>query len=367
MSTWYTSEKPSPLHPSNSLSRIQWLQLLSLLPVSIAAVFNAGCQYLAALALNPNIETSDLRSSMVRGLGVNFQDPGFYDLLVAGLAHLVPILLLALITGGVWERIIADKRKRPLEPGYIVIALIFTLLLPGAAPFSHVVFGMSFAIVVGKGIFGGEGKTFLSPALLGIAIVQISFPSAAGLHPLWNGLTGYGGSEAIALYHRGGEAALASADIGLWSAFIGSTPGPMGTTSVFAIALGAGLLLFTRVIAWRLLLAQIIGLVVTATLFNAMGAESGASAMSANWHLLLGSFAFGAVYLACDPVASSCTNPGRWIQGLFIGALLVLIRVVNPTHPDAVIPVILLASILAPLIDYAVISVNVRARARRHV
>jgi Na+-transporting NADH:ubiquinone oxidoreductase subunit B len=141
----------------------------------------------------------------------------------------------------------------------------------------------------------------------------------------------------------------------------------MGTTSVFAIALGAGLLLFTRIIAWRLLLAQVIGLVVTATLFNILGSGSGAGAMSANWHLLLGSFAFGAVYLACDPVASSCTNPGRWIQGLFIGALVVLIRVANPTHPDAVIVVILLASILAPLIDYAVISVNIRARARRHV
>ena len=358
MANWYSN---------NGLWRIHKLQLLSLLPVSIAAVFNTGYQYLAALALNPDMATDDLRSRIVRGLGASYQDPGFYDLLAAGLAHMVPILLVALITGGAWERIVADRRKRPLESGYLVIALLFTLLLPGAAPFSHVVFGMSFAILVGKGIFGGEGKTFLSPALLAIAIVQISFPSAAGLHPLWHGLAGYGGSEAIALYHRGGEAALASTDINLWSAFIGITPGAMGTTSVFAIALGAGVLLFTRIIAWRLLLAQIIGLVVTATLFNILGSGSGASAMPANWHLLLGSFAFGAVYLACDPVASSCTNPGRWIQGLFIGALVVFIRVINPTHPDAVIVVILLASILAPLIDYVVISVNIRARARRHV
>jgi len=358
MANWYGN---------NGLRRIHKLQLLSLLPVSIAAVFNVGYQYLAALALNPGMVSDDLRSSIVRGLDVSYQDPGFYDLLAAGLAHMVPILLVALITGGVWERVIADQRKRPLESGYLVIALLFTLLLPGAAPFSHVVFGMSFAILVGKGIFGGEGKTFLSPALLAIAIVQISFPGAASSNPLWHGLTGYGGSEAIALYHRGGEAALASADINLWSAFIGITPGAMGTTSVFAIALGAGLLLFTRIIAWRLLLAQIIGLVVTATLFNILGSGSGASAMPAHWHILLGSFAFGAVYLACDPVASSCTNPGRWIQGFFIGALVVLIRVINPTHPDAVIVVILLASILAPLIDYAVISVNIRARARRHV
>ena len=367
MANWYSSANSSLLHSSNSQGRIHRLQLLSLLPVSIAAIFNLGYQYLAVQQQAPGIETSDLRSSIVRVLGVSHQDPGFYDLLAAGLAHMVPILLVALITGGVWERIIAEQRKRPFEHGFVVIALIFTLLLPGAAPFSHVVFGMSFAILVGKGIFGGEGKTFLSPALLAIAIVQISFPATVSQHPLWHGFAGYAGSDAIALYHRGGEAALASVDINLWSAFIGITPGPMGTTSVLAVALGAGLLLFTRIIAWRLLLAQIIGLVATATLFNTLGAGSGASAMSANWHLLLGSFAFGAVYLACDPVASSCTNPGRWIQGIFIGALVVLIRVINPTHPDAVIVVILLASILAPLIDYAVISVNIRARARRHV
>jgi len=347
MAARYDNAVPPLLHSANSQWRINRLQLLSLLPVSIAAVFNVGYQYLTVLANTPGAETDNLRGRIADFLGASHQDPGLFDLLAAGLAHMLPIL--------------------PFEPGFILIALLFTLLLPGAAPFSHVVFGMSFAILVGKGIFGGEGKTFLSPALLGIAIVQISFPSAANLHPLWNGLAGYAGSDAIALYHRGGEAALASADIDLWSAFIGSTPGQIGTTSVLAVALGAVLLLFTRIIAWRLLLAQIIGLTVTAALFNALGPESGASAMPGYWHLLLGSFAFGAVYLACDPVASSCTNPGRWIQGFFIGALVVLIRVANPTHPDAVIPVILLASILAPLIDHAVIAVNIRRRARRHV
>ncbi|MEE8307843.1 MAG: RnfABCDGE type electron transport complex subunit D [Gammaproteobacteria bacterium] len=367
MAAGYDNAVPPLLHSASSQWRINRLQLLSLLPVSIAAVFNVGYQYLTVLANTPGAETDDLRGRIADFLGASHQDPGLFDLLAAGLAHMLPILLVALLTGGVWERIIADKRRRPFEPGFILIALLFTLLLPGAAPFSHVVFGMSFAILVGKGIFGGEGKTFLSPALLGIAIVQISFPSAANLHPLWNGLAGYAGSDAIALYHRGGEAALASAEIDLWSAFIGSTPGQIGTTSVLAVALGAVLLLFTRIIAWRLLLAQVIGLAVTAALFNALGPESGASTMPGYWHLLLGSFAFGAVYLACDPVASSCTNPGRWIQGFFIGALVVLIRVANSTHPDAVIPVILLASILAPLIDHAVIAVNIRQRARRHV
>ena len=352
---------------NTSRRRIFNLQLLALVPVGIAALLNTGYQYLRVLAENPALESDDIRSRIARGLGASFQNPGIYDMLAAGLAHLLPILVLALITGGLWERIIADRRQRPVESGFVLIALLFTLLLPGAAAFSHVVFGMSFAILVGKAIFGGEGRTFLSPALLGIAIVQVSFPGSAGQHPLWQGLSGYGGSEAFALFHRGGEAALNAADINLWSAFIGNTPGPMGTTSVLAVALGAVLLLVTRIISWRLLVAQIFGLAVFVTLFNMAGAESGASTMTVHWHLLLGSFLFAAVFLACDPAASCCTNPGRWIQGFVIGALVVLIRIGNSTHPDAVIPALLLASILAPLIDHAVIAVNIHRRSRRHV
>lgn len=344
---------------------LRW-RLLALLPVLLAALLNSGYQYLRFLEADPTHVVDDFRGLLALALGASAESAGLYDMLAAGLAHLLPVLLLALITGGVWERIIADRRQRPVSPGYILIALLFTLLLPGSASFPHIVFGMSFAILLGKGIFGGDGKTFLSPALLGIAIVQVSFPAAGGSHPLWNGVSGYAGSEALTLYHRGGEAALAAVDIDLWNAFIGATPGPMGTTSVLAVLLGAALLLYARLIAWRLLLAQIIGVMLCATAFN-LGSPEGLSAMPAWWHLLLGSFIFGAVFLACDPVASCCTNPGRWIQGLLIGFLLVLIRVVNPTHPDAVIPAILLVSILAPLIDHAVIAWNIRQRGRRLV
>ena len=343
------------------------LRLLALLPVSIAALLNTGYQYLKRLALDPASAGDDIRGKIARGLGAGYADAGVYDWLAAGMAHLLPMLALALLTGAFWEWLIARGRGLPPSRGFVLTALLFTLLLPGAAPFFHIVFGMSFAILLGSAIFGGDGRTFLSPALLGFAIVQVSFPNVDGAHPLWQGLTGYAGSDAISLFHRGSEAALADAGIDLGSAFVGSVSGSMGTTSVLAVAIGAMLLLVTRVIAWRLLLAQLIGLTVVASLFNLLGDGSGAGAMPAYWHLLLGSFAFGAVFLACDPVASCCTNPGRWIQGLLIGALVVLIRVVNANHPDAVIPAMLLASILAPLIDQAVIALNIRQRARRHV
>ena len=166
---------------------------------------------------------------------------------------------------------------------------------------------------------------------------------------------------------RGGEAALHEAGIDPAKAFIGSIAGTMGTTSVLAVGIGAALLLFTRVISWRLLLAQVIGLLLVAGLVDYLGAAPDTPAMPAWWHLLLGGFAFGAVFLACDPGASCCTNPGRWAQGLLAGALVVLIRAGSSSHPDAVIQAVLLASILAPLIDYAVVTLNIRRRARRHV
>ncbi len=351
---------------SGTYRRIFRLQLLALAPVTVAATVNTGYQYLAALAENPAIAGDGLRDNLVSALGADYRNPWLFDYFAAGLAFLLPVFALALLVGGFWERVIGERRQRPIEPGFIPAALLFTLLMPGAAGFVHVAFGMSFAILLGKGIFGGDGKRFLNPALVGVAIVQVSFPGATDSHPLWQGLAGYAGSDAIALFHRGGETALAGAGIDAWSAFAGGIPGQMGTASLLAVSLGAALLLYHRVIAWRLLAAQLIGLALVATVYNLSGA-GGAAAMSAWWHLLLGSFAFGAVFLACDPMASCCTHPGRWVQGLLIGGLVVLIRVANPTHPDAVIPVMLLASISAPLIDHAAMAWNIRRRARRGV
>ena len=354
--------------PGGGRRRILRIQLLALLPVMLAALVNSGYQYFQGMALLPEFDGSDLRSRLVGILSVNPEAPGLYDYLAAGLAHVLPMLLLALLVGGFWERIIADRRGHPMEPGFVLVALLFVLLLPGAAAFSHIIFGMSCAVILGKAIFGGDGKSFINPALLGIVMVQVSYPAASVLHPLWSGMAGYAGSDAIALYHRGGEQAMAQAGIDTWSAFIGAIPGTLGTTSLLAIMLGAALLLLTRVISWRLLAAQFIGLLLFVWLAAAFSDPSAdVHSMPLHWHLLLGSFAFGAVFIACDPVASASTNPGRWIQGFLIAGLVVLIRVTNSTHPDAVIPVLLLVSLLAPLIDHAVIAWNIRQRARRHV
>jgi Na+-transporting NADH:ubiquinone oxidoreductase subunit B len=349
-----------------SLARIQAIRLLALVPVLVVAVINTGHQYLSALNAAGSMEEGDWRNRAARSLGLDYSDPAMLDVLAAGLIHVLPVLGMALIVGGVWEQLIATYRRRQRESGLLLIAVLMTLLMPPGASLVHLALGMSFAVVLGKGIFGGEGKTFVNPAVVGAAMMMISFPTALAGHSLWTGIAGYGGTRALALYHTDGGEGLASLGIDWWSAFLGNLQGMMGTTSVLAIGLGAAVLIVTRIASWRLMLGQLLGLMLVASLWNLFGAAQGVATLTWQWHLVLGSFAFGAVFLATDPASSAATNAGRWAQGFLMGALVVTMRVANPAHPDGVVLAILMASILAPLIDHVVIWFNVKQRARGH-
>jgi Na+-transporting NADH:ubiquinone oxidoreductase subunit B len=332
--------------------------------VLIAAVVNTGHQYLSALNAIGGMDEGDWRDGVVRSLHLDYSDPAMLDVLVAGLVHVLPVLGTALLVGGVWEQLFATYRCRPRERGLLVIAVLMTLLMPPGVSLVHLAVGISFAIVFGKGIFGGEGKTFLNPALVGTAVMLISFPTALTGHLLWSGIAGYGGSRAFALYHQEGYDGLASAGIDWWGAFIGNLQGMMGTTSLLAVGLGGAVLIMTRIASWRLILGQLLGLTLVATLCNIFSGEQGIATLPWHWHVLLGTFAFGAVFLATDPASSASTNAGRWVQGVVVGALVVMMRVANPAHPDGVILAVLMGSILAPLIDHIVIWFNVKQRAR---
>jgi len=348
----------------NSLQRIYKLRFIAVAPVIIAAILNTGYQYLIAIELNGGIGAGDWRDRFIENLGVDYTSPGIYATAVSGLVHFLPVFVMAFLAGGVWERIFSVNRNRRFEIGFVYTAILFTLLMPPGAGFFHIVFGMSFAIVFAKAIFGGEGKTFLSPALVGVAIVQISFPGALTNHPLWTGINGFAGTSIFSVYHEQGPAGLVWAGVEWWSAFSGNIQGLIGTTSVLAVLIGGIILVYGGIASWRLLTGQLIGVVLVATLCNFAG--TGILGMQWYWHVVLGSFAFCAVFIATDPASSAATNAGRWIQGLLLGALVVLIRVVNPSHPDGVIPVLLLGSMLAPLIDHIVIWSNIRRRALRH-
>lgn len=358
-----TATAPHARAPT-SLARIQTIRLVALAPVLIVAIVNTGHQYLSALDTAGAMNAGDWRDRLAGSLGLDYSQPGLLDVIAAGLLHVLPVLAVALLVGGVWEQVFATYRRRRKESGLLVIAVLMTLLMPPSVSLVHLAIGMSFAIVFGKGIFGGEGKTFLNPAVVGAAVLMISFPTALTGHALWTGVAGYSGTRAISIYHLGGADGLAAAGIDWWGAFFGNVQGMMGTTSLLAIALGGAVLIVTRIASWRLVLGQVLGLVLAGTLCNIFGSGQGVANLPWHWHLVLGSFAFGAVFLATDPASAASTNTGRWLQGLIVGALVVALRVANPAHPDGVILALLMGSILTPLIDHVVIWFNVRQRAR---
>jgi Na+-transporting NADH:ubiquinone oxidoreductase subunit B len=348
-----------------SLTRIQAIQSLALLPVLVAAVLNTGYQYLLALDAAGGEAAFDWRDHWVRKLGVDTLGPSAFDVVTTGLVHVLPVLALAIFVAAFWEWIFVHYRRRAWQSGVLLTAMVFTLLMPPAVSLVHVVVALSFAVIFAKYVFGGEGTTFLNPALVGVAIMQISFPGALTSHPLWTEVAGYAGTRALAVYDSEGVEGLAWFGFEWPNAFVGTTQGLMGTTSVLAVLLGGLLLLASRIASWRLILGQVLGLVAVATACNVLG---GGQMLALPWHghLVLGSFAFCAVFVATDPASSASINAGRWVQGLVVGALVVTIRVANPAHPDGVIAAVLLGSVLAPLIDHVVVWVNIKRRAWRH-
>ena len=354
----------SGYHSGSSLGRIRALRLVAMVPVLIAAVITTGQAYLQAIGAHGGAPLSAWRDRLAHWLFIDSLPLAAWNVLVAGLVHVLPVFLFALLAAGLCERLFAEYRNRPFDTGFIYSALVFTMLVPPGAGIFHVVFGMFFATLLVQGIFGGEGRGFLNPALVGVAIVQISFPAALADHPLWSGINGYAGSRELALYHQQQLDGLLPAAADWWRAFVGVGQGPMGTTSVLAAGLGAVILLYTRIVCWRILAAQLLGVILLASLFNISG--GGIASLPWYGHWLLGSYAFTAIFVATDPSASAQTRPGRWIQGLLLGALLVLVRNLHDSHPDSVIPVVLLVSMAAPLIDHVVAWFNIRRRRARH-
>jgi Na+-transporting NADH:ubiquinone oxidoreductase subunit B len=332
------------MRSGNSLGRIRATRLLAVLPVLLVALVNTGYQYQLGLDANS-------------GFGV-------LDILLSGLAHVAPPLGIAILAGGIWERIFSEKRGRKLDTGFLYTAVVVVFLMPPEVSLIHIALGMSFAIVFGNAVFGGEGKTFLCPALVGVAIMQISFPGAIVDQAPWTSINGYAGTTLFAEFHLDGSDALAWSGVDLWGAVLGSTQGLMGTTSLLAIAVGGIVLMRGGIASWRIMAGVVAGTIVATLVCNQFG--GGLLEMSWYWHISLGSLALGTVFIATDPASSSSTNSGRWIQGLLTGALVVGMRIANPSHPDGVIPVLLLVSMLAPLIDHGVIWLNIRRRARRH-
>jgi Na+-transporting NADH:ubiquinone oxidoreductase subunit B len=340
--------------------------VLALVPCLAMALYNTGHQANLAMAGLGLTAAPGWRGAVLDALGIGRDPASLWDCLWYGALLLLPILAVSLAVGAFWERLFAALRRRPLRDGLVVTALVFTLVLPPAAPLWQVALGMSFGVVIGKEIFGGTGKNILNPALVGLAFLYFGYPTEMAGDPLWSGVAGYRGSAAFGTVAAGGMEALGQTGVTWGRPFLGLTQGMLGQTSTLACLLGAVVLVASRVASWRIMAGVLLGMIGAALAFNVLGSGAGPIfALPWHWHLTLGGFAFGMVFLATDPVSAAMTDTGRWIYGLLIGGVIVLVRVANPVHPDGVMLAVLFANISAPLIDYFVVWANIRRRARR--
>lgn len=350
------------------LKRLMIIVVFAATPVALYGMWNTGFQANAAMAEMGITSAAGWRGFVLDLLGIGYDPGSIWASFWHGVLYFLPIYIVTLAAGGFWEILFAAVRGHDINEGFLVTSLLFALIVPPSIPLWQVAMGMSFGVVIGKEVFGGVGKNFLNPALVGRAFLFFAYPGQMSGDSVWTAVDGFSGATPLALLNEGGMKALEAADISWTQLFLGNIQGSLGETSALLCLLGAVMLIYTRVASWRIMAGVLVGMIATTLLFNVV--DDGTNPMYAvpwHWHLVLGSFAFGMVFMATDPVSGATTEMGRWIYGILIGFMVVLIRVANPAFPEGVMLAILFANVFAPLIDYFVMQANVRRRMRRNV
>ena len=348
----------------NDLKRTMTFVVIATAFCILMAWYNTGYQANLAMEKIGATEIGNWRSIPMALFGYNPYNP--LSCLVHGMLYFFPIYITTLAVGGIWEVLFATVRKHEVNEGFLVSSMLYTLIMPPDMPLWQVALGISFGIVLGKEVFGGTGKNFLNPALTGRAFLFFAYPASISGDSVWVAVDGYSGATALSLASAGGLDAIQST-YGWFQAFFGFIPGSMGETSTLACLLGAAFLLYTRVASYRIMGGVMIGMIVMSTLLNVIGSATNPMfAIPWYWHMVLGGFAFGTVYMATDPVSAAVTDTGRWAYGILIGVMIVIIRVINPAFPEGVMLAILFSNMFAPLIDYFVVQANIRRRIKRH-
>jgi Na+-transporting NADH:ubiquinone oxidoreductase subunit B len=348
------------------LKRLMITVVLAATPCFLMAMYMVGHETNAALAAAGMEAADGWRGTILARFGIGFNADDAWACLAHGALYVLPIYIVTLIAGGFWEVLFALVRNHEINEGFFVTSLLFALTLPASIPLWQVALGISFGVVIGKEIFGGTGKNFLNPALVGRAFLFFAYPVHMSGDAVWVPVDGISGATPLALAAAGGIEAVLQGGVTWMDAFLGSVQGSLGETSTLACLFGAVVLVFTRVASWRIMAGVMLGLVATSTLFNLIGSSTNPLfAMPWYWHLVLGGYAFGMVFMATDPVTASMTNTGRWIFGALIGVMVTLIRVLNPGFPEGMMLAILFANVFASLIDWFVMQANIRRRLRR--
>ena len=351
-----------PPHVRNALDvpRVMRCVLVAVSPCVAVALYNTGYQARAALAAGLGA-SGDWRLGAFEALGAPAHSTQPWLCAAHGATILLPLFLSSLLGGGVAERLFARARGRGVDhTGLGVIALLFTLCLPPTLALWQAALGGFLAVAVGKEIFGGFGHTFVNPPLVGLALLYFAYPDALTADSVWVAVDGYSGATPLAAAHRGGLDALDAAGFSWGDLLLGRVPGALGETSALACAIGVAILLYTGVASWRVVAGGVLGLAGAVLMIDLFVTDRPIAELPWHWHAVAGGFAFGLVFLATDPVTAAVTNPGRWLYGLGIGVVVVVLRVANPAHRESVLLAILLGNVSAPLLDQLAARIQMR-------
>ena len=339
------------------LKRVMTVVIIALMPALAFGIWNVGEQHSIAFGL----------------------DMSFIEKVWFGLLKVLPLIIVSYVVGLGIEFISAQLRGHEVNEGYLVSGMIIPLIMPVDVPLWILALAVAFAVIVGKEVFGGTGMNIWNPALLARAFVFFAYPSQISGDTIWvEGLNAAKANAMQVVDGFSGATPLGQAANGivefttttgepltLMQAFIGTMPGSIGETSTIAILIGAVILIWTGVASWKIMLSCVAGALGIGFLINGFAEPGTFAAVPAYWHLVLGGFAFGAVFMATDPVTSAQTEKGKWIYGFLTGALAVIIRLFNPGYPEGMMLAILLMNTFAPLIDYYVVEGNIKKRIKR--
>lgn len=359
-----TTKSGAHVRDAADLKRVMITVMVALVPVVLVAMYNIGLQANLALQNAGPEAMSDWQKQVVTMIGLGFNPNNILDNMVQGALYFLPVYIITFIVGIFWEVLFACVRKHEINEGFFVTSLLFPLILPPGIPYWQVALGISFGIVLGKEVFGGVGMNVLNPALVARAFLFFAYPAQISGDKVWVAVDGI--SQATPLAQLADQAMTLSVS---WTkAFLGFIPGSMGETSTLACLIGALILIVTGIGSWRIMLSVLAGMTATALMFNFIGSSTNPMfQVSPLWHLVLGGFAFGMVFMATDPVTAAMTKKGKYWYGLLIGILVVLIRVVNPAFPEGMMLAILFGNVFAPIIDKIFINANIKRRQKRYL
>jgi len=346
-----TSKSGTHIHDFIDLKRTMGIVVLALVPALLFGMYNVGYQHYGALG---QLETAS-----------------FFDLFLFGLLKVLPIIAVSYIVGLGIEFIFAQYRGHEVNEGFLVSGLLIPMVMPVNTPLWMIAVAVAFAVVFGKEVFGGTGMNVWNPALIARAFLFFAYPGQMSGESVWIAQDGV--QKAVDGFTGATPMANLAASVttkqpfilDTWKSFIGLIPGSIGETSTLAIIIGAIILLGTGIGSWRIMVSTVLGGAAMGILLNIFAGTNPYMALPFYDHLIIGGFAFGAVFMATDPVSAAQTNQGKWIYGFLIGVLAILIRVVNPAYPEGVMLAILLMNTFAPLIDYYVVESNIKRRLKR--